>query len=567
MPALAPDFAAWDELEAVLAELEAAGELEDYLASRGPVERILLERLQAERGVGWRAHPAAMAHHLLDDFQEWRYVRLLSLKFTQLVDGTSRRQLWALPSRYGKTELASRWGPTWVLARNPRANIILTSYGDELALENAYAVRDNLTRFRSELGVELRRDRRRIDRFRTRQGGGILAKGIGSGIIGFGAGRGGGIVIDDPFKNWERAHSPTARQAVWDTWRAVLRLRLDDEAAWVLVVHTRWHEEDLIGRLIDEPDHVDGTRWDVTRLAAKAEPYDPASLDPYLRTPDPLGRAPGEPIERERFSLVEVESRAQDLGTYLAAALEQQRPAPEEGGELKRAWWAWVTELPPKFDASASSWDMKLKEADSGDYVAGQAWGRVGADYYLRATLRGRWTIPVVRAAIALMAHRHPDITRHYVENTGNGPEVMAELRAGIKGYELGDDICGTLGITLDERPFVQAILRRGLSGLLPVNPKGNKTARVRAITGRVEARNVHLLEGDRGAAVLVNEAAAFPTGDHDDTVDAMTQALLKLGRAAGSRTSRTKRRVNPPTPTTAPTRTSRLARRRARRP
>lgn len=568
MPVLAPD-PAWDELERVLEEMDVAGELEAYLAARPPEVAIILERLQAERGCGWRGHPSAMAAHLLDDFERFRYTELLSRKFREAADGVSRRQIWNIPARYGKSTIASQWGPIWLLARNPRARIILTSYGDTLALENAHAVRDALNLYRDRLGVTLRRDRRRIDRFVTAEGGGILARGIGSGISGFGAGRGGGIVIDDPFKNWQEAMSPTVREAVWRAWQGVLRIRLDDESAFVIVVHTRWHDDDLTGRLLAEEPHEDGTRWELIRLAAQAEAHDPEAHDPLLRTPDPLGRRPGEVLEPRRFSAAEVRSRAQDLGSWLAAALEQQRPAPEEGGELKRAWWRWETELPPRFDTAAASWDMKLKEKDTGDYIAGQVWGRVGADYFLRAALRGRWNVPTVKAAIALFAVRFPDVSRHYVENTGNGPEVMAELRRGMgKGYKLSDEVAGAIGCTLAERPAVERVLRRGLAGIIPVNPKGSKEARVRAIAGRVEAGNVHLLERMPGAVQLVNEAAAFPNAEHDDTVDAMTQALFKLGNIrAGGATSRTRRRITPAAPTaTTPGPDAPLRRRRARR-
>lgn len=558
MPVRAPALVDPAELADALRILEAAGELEHYLATRSPEVRAGLERVQAEYGIGWRAHPMAMAAHLTPgDVHLWPYVRLLSEKFRQAATGESPRQIWNLPARYGKSTVASQWGPAWLLSLNPRARLILTSYADSLALENARTVRDLLREHADALGVTLRADRRRADRFVTAEGGGILARGLTSGITGFGAGRGGGVIIDDPYKNWQEAHSPTVRKEVESNYRSVLRLRLDDPSAFVIIVHTRWHEHDLTGVLYNEAPQG----WDLVRLPAIAEVHDPDAEDLLRRLPDPLGRQPGEPIERERFTLLEVKARADDIGSYLAAALEQQRPAPEEGGDLRRDWWKWHDELPPAFETSCTSWDMKLKEADAGDYVVGQAWGRIRSDYWLRGQLRGRWNLPTVRAAIALLSVRHPDASRHFVENTGNGPEVIKELRAGAgPGYHLGPDIIGALGMRTEEVPKVEAILRRGLAGIIAVNPKGSKVARVRAITGRVEAGNVHLVTGDRGAAILVNEAAAFPNAEHDDTVDAMTQALLKLGNVALSATSVSRRTATPPkpgTPRQRPTRTA----------
>jgi hypothetical protein len=145
------------------------------------------------------------------------------------------------------------------------------------------------------------------------------------------------------------------------------------------------------------------------------------------------------------------------------------------------------------------------------------------------------------------MAVRHPEVKRHVIENTGNGPEVMEQLRRGQSDWALSDDIAGPLGITDSERPKVEAIMRRGLGGLIPENPKGDKVARVRAQSPLIEAGNVHLIERDWSVS-LVNEAAAFPNGAHDDQVDAMSQALRRLakGPAVATAPSGTLSKVRP---------------------
>src|ERR1700675_2919336 len=153
----------------------------------------------------WRLTPASMSVHLeADRWRTWRYWMLLGQKFRDAVTGVSPRQLWAMPPRYGKSAMASQWGPTWALDRNPATKIILASYGDDLAEENARATLDLLKDHSTHLRAQLRPDVKRRDRFMTPQGGGILAAGLRSGITGFGAH---GIVVDDPFKNWQEAHS------------------------------------------------------------------------------------------------------------------------------------------------------------------------------------------------------------------------------------------------------------------------------------------------------------------------------------------------------------------------
>lgn len=547
-----------DELaDALMAIAEHGGQgmLAEFLTTLSDDDMALAEDVLAHKfQVGWRSDPASMAHHLAGakEIRLWRYTRLLSHKFTQLVDGTSKRQIWNMPARYGKSLWASRWGPAWALDRRPESKIIISSYAYNLAREHCVAVRDILREYSDQMRCQLRADVSRADRFATDAGGGILAAGMAGQITGFGAGNGGGVIIDDPFKDWPQAHSENARELVWNRYRGTLSLRLDDDDAWILVVHTRWHEEDLTGKLLAAAEDETGDDWDVVRIPALAEAFDPSSDDPLLRMPDPLGREVGEPIEVEKFSRETVVMRAGVLGSYLAAALEQQRPSPEEGGEIMRGWWKWSSSFPPRFDASISSWDMKLKDKEAGDFVVGQVWGRTGSDYWLRDQMRGQWNMATVNVAIALTAVRHPDVDRHYIENTGNGPEVMAALRTPSPRYRVSDDIASKVGMTAEERPKVERLMRRGMSGLLPVNPKGDKRIRLRAQSGLIEAGNVHLREGDPGAQSLVNEAAAFPNGDHDDQVDALSQALSKL-RTSGGKLEAPTRRVPKPTPGARP--------------
>lgn len=526
-----PDPDPWEHLADVVERCDTRRRAH-VLGELSPEDLALVEYALARRGKGWRSTPDQWAEYVTGGrYQRRRLQRFLGKQFRKAATGESPRQIWVLPARYGKSSMASIYGPGWLLDLDPTSNLILVSYGDDLADENARAIRDLLRENASRVSVRLRQDRNRADRWVTTAGGGLLSAGIGSTIAGFGAGSvtpdlwvGGGLILDDPFKNWQEAHSPAKREAIWNAYRSVLRLRLNAEAAFILIVTTRWHEHDLVGKVEQAMEAGDGDPFEIVRLPALAE------------DDDPLGRLPGEPLDAQRFSLDDVLARHRALGAYLVAGMEQGRPAPEEGGELKRGWWQWYDQIPPQFDSTCSSWDMKLKDKTTGDFVVGQVWGRVGAAFYGLDQVRGQFNFATTCWAIRLMAIRWPQVAAHVVENTGNGPEVIAALRQ-PQDHTLGEEIRGLLGISEDEVRQVEALARTGMTGIVPETPKGSKVARARAMSPNLQGGMVLLpRHAEMGWALsLVNEAAIFPNGEHDDQVDAWSQALKRLTTAFGS--------------------------------
>ena len=492
---------------------------------------LVEEKLADLTGEGWRLDPSRMAAHFrgapLDT--TWRqppHVVYLASKFRQLVlpsddPRSSKRQIWNLPGRYGKSRLGSQWGPAWCLDRTEgRARILGISYGDMLADENADAIRSILRAHPDELRCQLRPDRQRLDRFVTDAGGGILYSGINSTVTGFGAGAGGGLIIDDPFKNWQEAHSETRRDHIFNQYRGTLRNRLDDDDAFILIIHHRVHEDDLTARLIDEAAFADeyGDQWDVTVLPALAVEG------------DVLGRAPGEPLDPERFSLAAVRNRAAGMGSYLASGLEQQQPTPEEGNDIKRHWFTLDSNVPDRFDDSLTSWDTALKDKEANDFTVGQLWARAGSSFWLLAEMRGHFDQPTMRAAIALMSIRFTWNLRHVVEYAAAGPEVIEKLTAGSgPDYVISDAIATSLSMTDSERVAVENVLRTGLPGVQGRSVRGDKRVRARAVTPLIEPGHVHLPEHAAFVPGFLDEVAAFPNGAHDDRVDAMSQALSRL--------------------------------------
>lgn len=525
----------YDDLVAAVADMTPE-QLEPFAAQLEPADLALLEQAVGDLGAThWRADPARMANHLTNgERQLWPYVLLLSRQFVHAIDRTDPRQQWWVPSQYGKTT-GLKDGVVWALDRNPRLRFMYLSYDANKAKEEAGDVRDFVELHQDVLRFRLRPDRRARGRWQTDQGGGLYATGIKGGITGYPADV---VLLDDLLKGWQAAHSETERNTVWNVYISQVRMRLQALDCAVVSVGTRWHEDDPQARMLAQA--VPGETWHVTRLPALAEAPDPDNVDPILRLPDPLGREPGQPLEERRFPLAEVLARQAVLGTYLAGALEQQRPSPEAGTEILREWFQLEATLPTVPDEAISSWDMKMKDKQVGDYVVGQVWWRVGGGYWLMDQLRGVWNVATTKAAMALCVVRHPEVALHYYENTGNAPELTGELRRGDPDYVLRAEVADQLAMTPTERQAVQALLRRGMQSLLPVTPEGDKRVRMRAVSPVIEGRNVHL-PADQAFApwvpLYLQEMAAFPNATHDDQVDATSQALAKLARGEASLT------------------------------
>lgn len=491
----------------------------------------------------WRSTPAKMANTLTrGEFQIWPYIELLSDKIVDAATGVSTRQIWNLPTRYGKTWTVM-WGCVWILDQTDgRAKLIICSYGYDLARETTVDVRDLLLVHADDLHGQLRDDRRRADRFVSTNGGGLLAAGIDGRIIGFGAGNGlqrgdgswirGGVFFDDPYKDWQDAHSEGRREHIRNQFKGVLRSRLDQEDAFIIVVHQRMHEEDLTDTLLKDTENATGDTWEHVCIPEIAvDPPEPGKT--RLGFPDLLGRAPGEVIEPRRYSLDDAIQKARGMSPYLAAAMQQQDPQAEEGTELKRAWFVLADEstLPTWYDQAVSSWDLKLKNRNTGDYVVGQAWWAVGEARYLMDQIRGQFDYAETENAIALFAVRHPECTTHYVESAASADDVVPELQRPIQNYVLPPEVIKALGMSPDEVVQVQRLRRQGMGNieLVPVT-EGGKQMRARgAIAPPASIGNVRFPAHAPWVDGLLTEIAGFPTGKYDDQIDAMSQALQKL--------------------------------------
>jgi predicted phage terminase large subunit-like protein len=449
--------------------------------------------------------PGALARVVNPRTVDTPALRAIDQALVELSNTPDGRLIVCMPPQEGKSVRVSGDFPTWLLQQNPDRRVVVASYGKDLATRNGRAIRNRITQHPT-LGLTLAPDQGAAHEWTIAgREGGVLSVGIGSGLTGRPADV---MVIDDPIKDRTEADSKTYRDRAWDWWTEVARTRLAPGAPVVLVL-TRWHHDDLAGRLLAQDAAGDGDGWTVLTIPAEADHH------PENGETDPLGRAPGEFMVSARGRTpAQWERIKRGAGARTWAALYQGKPSPDEGSLFLAEWWQeW--DLAPYVvapngvryvpEASHSreielcqSWDMAFKDKDTSDFVVGQVWLRRGVDAYLLEQVRGRWSFTETCRQVKALSRRWPQAVAKLVEDAANGPAVMNALRATV-------------------------------SGLIPVTPEGSKYARAAAISPLVQSGNVLLPPDDPEADQLVEEAKAFPHGANDDQVDALSQALHRL--------------------------------------
>jgi hypothetical protein len=259
-----------------------------------------------------RAYPDTFAEWAsLGKFKPYDYQRLISREVARAIYGGRGRILIAAPPRYGKSEFAAVWIPTWFLDNWPHKKVILASYGAELAEKWGRACRDNFLNI-PHLATRLDPDSRSAGRWNTPQKGGMMCVGTGGGIIGFG---GDLVVIDDPTKSYEEAQNPKVRNEIYDWFVGTLYSRLEPNAT-IVVDAQMFHRDDLINRL--KKEHAD--LWNLLRFPIFAE------------KDDILGRKEGDVLCPERYPADEVRLSMLAVPRARWLAMMQQAPVFDGSG-------------------------------------------------------------------------------------------------------------------------------------------------------------------------------------------------------------------------------------------
>lgn len=435
-------------------------------------------------------------------YETAHHIRILAEALEWAVKTPDARLIVTMPPRHSKSLHVSENLPAWFLGNNPDKRVIAASHTAALAYTFSRRVRNKFNDPRWPFPtVRIAGDKAAVQAWDIDgRYGGYYAVGVGGAPTGSG---GDLIVIDDPIRSAADADSQTVRDALWEWYQGTLRTRLEPGGSIVLTA-TRWHDDDLTGRLLVAQE-TGGEQWRHVHMPAIEEN--------------------GDALWPERWPVDALKRIQQAVGDRVWEAQYQGKPSVAEGNVFKRVWWrfwqhrdadlppvrikiadgeyheAEVYELPAQLDTQIQSWDMAFKDTKSGSFVVGQVWGKASADVFLLDQVRDQMAFPETVDAVRSLSTSWPKTHEKYVEDKANGPAVVAQLQHEI-------------------------------AGLLPVSPEGGKESRANAVTWMVKAGNVYLPHPAYAPWVwdLIEEASNFPNAKHDDQVDALSQALVHLG-------------------------------------
>jgi predicted phage terminase large subunit-like protein len=412
--------------------------------------------------------------------------------FERVATGQCKRLIINMPPRHTKSEFASYLLPAWFLGKFPEKKVIQTSHTAELAVGFGRKVRNLVD---SDVykdifpTVGLQADSKAAGRWATNKGGDYFAIGVGGAVTGKGADI---LIIDDPHSEQEAAlaeSNPDIYDKTYEWYTSGPRQRLQPGGA-IIVVMTRWSKKDLTGQVLKAAAQREGEDWEVIDF--------PALL--------PSGR----PLWPQFWSKIELEALKNELPHAKWMAQYMQQPTSDVSAIVKREWWRiWEHDTPPQCEFLIQSWDTAFLKTQRSDYSACTTWGVFyhpddrgvdQANIILLNAFKQRMEFPELKQrAYEEWKEWEPDAM--IVEAKAAGSPLIFELRA--------------MGIPVQE--FTPS--------------KGNdKIARLNAVADLFASGHVWV-PNTSWAEELVEEVASFPSGEHDDLVDSMTQALLRYRR------------------------------------
>jgi len=413
-------------------------------------------------------------HH---EFIAWK----LQEAFEKVSKGERARIILTLPPRHGKSDLASIKFPAWVLGKRPDWSIIITSYAQDKATDFGLETRDimNLGNYQEIFKTRLRTDTRAKAKWLTDKKGGYTAVGVGGPITGRGFNIG---IIDDPIKNREEADSEVVRESTWKWYQGTFLTREEGNGA-IIVIVTRWHDDDLIGRILKEDEEKE---WEVINFPAIAEN-------------DEKYRKKGEALWPWRFPLEILEKRKTDVGPYEWSAQYQQNPVDVESQEFKREWFHTRTwkELENLSLRRFVTIDPASAMHDKSDYIG------ITDNYIDR---ENKWNLKAFRVRANSM-----ELIRLMFKIDTEG--LIPIEKIGIEQGVYKDAI----------KPFLEEEMQKRNHFFEIVELKHEqiqKNTRIRGLIPRYSSGSIFHIEGE--CIDLEEEALRFPKGVNDDVIDSL---------------------------------------------
>lgn len=449
------------------------------------------------------------------------HMRLVCDKLDEVIAGKINRLMVSMPPGHGKSYIVSHYFPAYYLAKNPKKNVIFSTHKQELSDSFGLKVRnliksEEFLRIFPDIGVSA--DKTAAGEWMTTDGGGYHATAVGANVTG----RRGDILIgDDLLSGIEAAESESARNKLWAWYGADFYTRRKNKSTPIILIGTRWHLSDHMGRLDQAEKDGVGEKWERVTLPALA-------IDN-----DILGREPGEALWPEEFPKEELEKirRQPSTTSRIWSSLYQQNPVVDSGGIIDQTWFKWWrSKDPPKVKYVLQAWDTALTANKTSAYSASTTWGVFDDDndvpnLILLSAWRGRVEWPILRRQVQRMARDYRDDNYNVPIKPVRGRQpdtILVEAKA--NGQMLIHDLAkaGIIATKFNPDKF------------------GDKIARVRLVTDLIENGRVWLPAMGPAydalrpwAADFLEQCIQFPAADSRDWVDTMTMAFLRI-KASG---------------------------------
>ena len=412
---------------------------------------------------------------------KWGHHQIIANEFTKIASEKKGRLIINMPPRHTKSEFASVFFPAWIIGKYPKMKLMQVSHNAELSSRFGSKVRNlvDSQQYKQIFGdVRLREDSKAKGRWETNHGGEYYAAGVGGSITGRGADL---LIIDDPHTEQDIL-SDSAMDKAYEWYSSGPRQRLQPGGS-ILLVMTRWAQDDLTGRLLQAQTEPKADKWKLISFPA------------IMRN--------GQPVWPEYWNLEELEKVKASISIRNWNAQYMQDPVAEEGAIIKREWWKPWKKNMPGLHHIIQSYDTAFSKKETADYSAITTWGvfypdEVKPALILLDAIKGRWDFPELKM-MAMDQYKYWDPETIIVEAKATGQPLIHELRK--------------MGI-----PVIDFIPSKG----------NDKHTRVNACAPIFESGVIWYPHGETFADEVIEECAAFPNGSYDDYVDSMTQAVLR---------------------------------------
>lgn len=472
-------------------------------------QELLRRRVARDDGAAYREYVSGLAVA--------RHSRLIWSKLHDIMEGKTKRLMVFCPPGSAKTLDISHHFPAFYLSKYPQYPIIGATHTDKFAEQNGRRVRNIILsdEHRSLFpAITVSDDSSAAARWELSNGGMYMGFGVGATVVGR---RAGGLILDDVVAGIAAADSTTERDFVWSWYGADLATRLIPNG-WIVLVMTRYHPDDIAGRLLASSGSAYADKWDILSLPALAKER------------DPLGRKEGDPLWPEwqsKQELLRIKNQP-SMSARLWAALYQQEPVAEQGNIIQRAWIKlWRASQPPECKFIAQTWDTAVTKKETSAYSSCLTFGVFDEpESGLPAMiLLSRWRAKKEYPELKAMARR---LHHNYLDDRYDMPmQNPTKMNPDILLIE--DQATG--------KPLIAEFARAGIQATpFPSQRYGDKNARLRLCLDIIEGGRLYVpaippnfTQPRKFADEFITSLCAWPASTARDDVDATSQLIIRL--------------------------------------